>query len=208
MDSSRWIILAVATSIIGTIISFVILLIRKMSKKQREGLERIAAAFGAQLDLGSWKKQPKIWGTMGSRQFEITFHVVSSGNSSTTYLDLKVNIAPKDYQLSVSKVGFGSKFFRKIGILKPIPTGDPYFDEQVLIHGKPEEAIYNLIYKPSFKDLVMKLTQRKYKVEIAAGATELVASKVYSMNKDLDEAVLRDNMDTLITLADTIEERW
>jgi len=201
----KWWLVVVIISVAVSVITTILVLIRNLSKKYKERLAMVAAALGAEFFPGSWKEQPSMKLGIGSRSCEITFHVVSSGNSSVTYLDLKADIAPTDTKISIKKVGFGSKFFKRIGLSKPISSGDPYFDEKVAVFGSPEQRILSLIYGPYFKDAAMKLSKRGYTV--STKDDKIIASKVFSRKKDLTELVLREDLDALVRLAETLEER-
>jgi len=202
MGSFRWPIVFIIPVVAG-FIAWIVVLIRKFSKKQRERLRYVAGALGAELSAGSWKEQPRITGQLGGKSYEITFHVVSSGQSSVTYLDLKTRIEPGELKLSVKKLGAFTRLAVKLGLSKPLASGDPYFDRKVAVKGGPEQRILAIMYGPYFKEAATRLAERNYATTVKGEM--VVASKVYSRKKDMNEMVLREDLGALMRLAEAVE---
>jgi len=197
-----WIIAIIigAASAVALIVS----LIRKSSAKNKERLERVAIELGANIEFGDWKSQPVISGEMESTEYQITFHVVNSGNASITYLDLKVPCQSVENKIVVKKYGSVAKFFGKLGIGNRIESGDPTFDSQVVLKGKSNTRLTSLAYDSNFKNAALVLAKRNYVTEIKAPTA--IASKVYKTKIDLDATVLANDLRALIELVGLINK--
>ncbi len=176
----------------------------KYTKKMKARVAEVAMALGAQYEPGDWKTQQTVRGRMSGRDYLLTFHVVSSGQSSVTYLDLKTPVNCDIEKLSIRKATGVGRFFEKLGLNNPLDSGDPYFDEKVAMKGEPEQAVLALSYGAHFKEPAIQLTERKYSIDIKEG--ELVASKVYSFKKDMNEPTIRTDLTNLVRLTETLEK--
>lgn len=186
-------------------ITILIMWAAKYSKKKKNKIAEVATAIGAEFEPGNWKTQPLMRGQIGKRDYIVTFHVVSTGKSQVTYLDLKTPIETSIQKLAVRKASGTGRFFKKIGLNNPLSSGDPYFDKKVAVKGDPEQEILSILYGGYFKEPAVQLTERKYAVDMKG--EELVASKVYSFKKDMNEPALRNDLTNLIALAESIEKR-
>lgn len=196
-----WIIIIAITGGIG-LVMFIIWAVKK-SKQMKAKIGEVAMAMGADFDPGSWKSQPVARLKVSGRECLFTFHVVSTGQSSVTYLDLKTPLNIPIEKLSIRKATGAGKFFEKIGLNNPLDSGDPYFDEQVAVKGEPEQTVLSVLYGGYFKDPAIQLTQRKYTIELKND--ELVASKVYSFKKDMNEPTIRSDLTNLVRIAKALE---
>jgi len=182
-----------------------IILLAKYSKKMKAKVAEVASMLGANFDPGDWKTQPSMHGTLDRRDYILTFHVVSTGKSNVTYLDLKTPVTTHILKLAVRKATGAGKFFKKLGLNNPLSSGDPYFDEKVAVKGEPEQDVLSILYGGYFKEPAIQLTQRGFVVDLKDG--DIVASKIYNFKKDMDEIVIRGDLANLITLAKSMEKR-
>jgi len=198
-----------STITIVTLVSMGIVLISlfinwviRYQKKTKEKLAEFAQSLGAEIDPGSWKKQAILSGKIDDTDYIFTFHVVSTGNSSVTYLDLKTPVSLPKTKLKARKMTRVNKFFDKMGLQNPISSGDMFFDDNVLITGNPEENIKQILYKPYFKENLKTLVSNKF--EVTVNGSSLVASKVYNSRKDLDLVFIKTNLQALTNAAKEI----
>lgn len=182
-----------------------IVLLARHTKKMKAKVAEVASMLGANLDPGDWKTQPSMHGTLDSRDYILSFHVVSSGKSNITYLDLKTRVNTHISKLAVRKATGAGKFFKKLELNNPLSSGDPYFDEKVAVKGEPEQDVLAILYGGYFKEPSIQLTLRGFVVDLKDGG--IVASKIYNFKKDMDEMVIRADLTNLITLAKSLEKR-
>ncbi len=198
--------ISIILAIIGVLV-FVYLLIRvskKQNAKNKEMLEKVAVEMGATLELGNWKVQPIISGELESTEYRVTFHIVSTGKTSITYLDLEVPCKSIENKIVLKKYGSGTKFFNKIGIGNRFESGDPAFDSEVTVRCKSEAVVRAVAYDSHFKNGATSLAGRGFVVEIKS--PNAVASKIYKRKTDLHSAVLTADLKALIELVKTVEK--
>ena len=93
--------------------------VRKQNTKNKEMLENVAIEMGATLELGNWKTKSIIFGGLESTEYQITFHVVSTGKSNITYLDLKVPCKSIENKIVVKKIRHRHEIFQQNRHRKP-----------------------------------------------------------------------------------------
>ncbi len=204
MSGQTWFIPFIVVAV-GGLVTFIIFAAIKHSKKQKARLQEVAMSLGAEFLPGNWKIQPAIRGKIGRKDFKLTFHVVSTGQSSVTYLDLETPVETMLEKLEIRKVGGARRFFKKMGLAKALDSGDPYFDAKVAVRGKPEQSVLAILYGGYFKDPAGKLTSHGFAVSLKKGG--LIASKIYNRKKDMQIQTIHENLDSLVALANAVENK-
>ena len=176
----------------------------KTQREQREKFERIGNSLGARYTKGTFLKHPKLEGEFSERLYELTFHTESQGRTSKTVLDLITPVALFAGKMHIKKSGGFDKFLKKLNLSKPISSGDPFFDEKVEIRGEPEDKVLGAMNAAYFRESVKKILARGYTIK--AEKARLIASKDFAPAKDLDEIVLREDLNSLLELAKAIEK--
>jgi len=166
----------------------------KTQREQREKFERIGNSLGARYTKGTFLKHPKLEGEFSERQ----------GRTSKTVLDLITPVALFAGKMHIKKSGGFDKFLKKLNLSKPISSGDPFFDEKVEIRGEPEDKVLGAMNAAYFRESVKKILARGYTIK--AEKARLIASKDFAPAKDLDEIVLREDLNSLLELAKAIEK--
>jgi len=207
MENIRWLIIVFSVGFLAFIV-FIIKWAIQYSRKQKEVFANVSMALGALYDKDDWKTQPKMTGIINEREYEVTLHVVSTGQSSVTYLDLKTPTDSSLGHLTVKKASGAGRFFKKIGLNKPLDSGDPYFNKKVMVKGEPEQDILAVLNGGYFKEPAVQLTTRGYSITInKKKENRLVASKVYNFKKDMSEPTIRTDLQSLISLVKAIENK-
>ena len=115
---------------------------------------QLSKEIGADYQQGSLFKAGKV--TLTHRQWEIILdtYTVSTGNSATTYTRMRAPYVNTD--------GFRFRLYRKnifsgIGKLlgmQDVEIGDPYFDEEFIIQGAPEDMVIRLFSNINVRQLI------------------------------------------------------
>ena len=198
-------ILAASALVLAVVVYLVIRLVKKSTARKNEELDKISKYLNGELETGSWKEQPKIEGDFRGRDFLLTFHVVNTGQSSITYLDLKMPAAAPGFELTVKKKNIFNKMTQKLGLSGAITSGDPGFDSRVFVKGEPEQKLTAMIYDINFRHAARKLADRAYTVKLEENGERLAATKVYSRKKDLKGEVLESDLTALSDLGQALE---
>jgi hypothetical protein len=125
-----------------------------LGPSKEEIWSQLSREIGADYQQGSLFKAGKV--ILSHRQWEIILdmYTVSTGNSATTYTRMRVPY--------VNKEGFRFRIYRKnifsgLGKLlgmQDIEIGDPYFDEEFIIQGTPEDMVMRLFANMNIRKLI------------------------------------------------------
>jgi len=127
--------------------------------------QALADDLGLTMHGGSAFKRPEITGTYRGQPMRIYTYTQGSGKNRHTYTVTAVMLRqPLALGLRVYREGFFSKIGKAIGT-QDIQTGDAAFDDQVMIKGKDEEGVLQVL-NPEVRQAVGELLAQESRVQL------------------------------------------
>jgi hypothetical protein len=126
---------------------------------------QLSKEIGADYQQGSFFKTGKI--TLAHRQWEIILdtYTVNTGKSSTTYTRMRAPYVNKDgFRFRMYRKSIFSSLGKLLG-MQDIEIGDPYFDEEFIIQGAPEDMVMRLLANMNIRQLIQKQPNIHFQVK-------------------------------------------
>jgi hypothetical protein len=171
---------------------------------------QLSQEIGADYQDGGFFSKSSV--RLAYRQWEITLdtYTVSTGKSSSTYTRIRAPfVNPDDFRLNVYRESVFSWVGKKLG-LQDIEIGDPFFDEQFVIQGQPEDMVRRLLENGRIRELIqaqpgiqfsIKDDEGWFGAKFPEGVDELYFS-VHGVIKDVPR--LKDLFELFATVLDEL----
>jgi hypothetical protein len=177
---------------------------------QGEIWSQLSQEIGANYQEGGFFKTGKV--CLAYRQWEITLdtYTVSTGESYSTYTRIRAPfVNPDGFRLNVYRENVFSWVGKKLG-LQDIQIGDPFFDEQFVVQGQPEEMVRQLLENARIRELIQAQPDIRFSIKddegwfgatFPEGVDEFYFS-AYGVIKDLQR--LKDLFDLFSAVLDEL----
>jgi hypothetical protein len=125
----------------------------------------LSKEIGAEYQEGGFFKAGKV--VLSHRQWEIILdtYTVSSGKTSTTFTRMRAPYVNADgFQFNMYRKNVFSWLGKLLG-MQDIEIGDPYFDEEYIIQGSPEDMVMRLFSNVNIRQLIQRQPDVHFQVK-------------------------------------------
>lgn len=126
---------------------------------------QLSKEIGAGYQEDGFFKKGKV--ILTHRQWEILLdtYTVNTGKSSTTFTRMRAPYVNKDsFRFRVYRKSIFSWLGKLLG-MQDIEIGDPYFDEEFIIQGAPEDMVIRLLANMNIRQLIQKQPNIHFQVK-------------------------------------------
>ena len=171
---------------------------------------QLSQEIGASYDEGGFFGKDAV--RLTYRQWEITLdtYSTSTGKSHHTYTRIRAPfVNPDDFRLNLYREGVFSWVGKKLG-MQDIEIGDPFFDQQFVVQGQPEDMVRRLLENGHIRELIQAQPDIQFSIKddegwfgtkFPEGVDELYFS-VYGVIKDVPR--LKDLFELFATVLDEL----
>ncbi len=140
--------------------------LRELFGPSKEELwSQLSKEIGADYQRGGFFKKGNV--VLTHRQWEIVLdtYTVSTGKSTVTFTRMRAPYVNKDgFRFRVYRKSVFSWLGKMFG-MQDIEIGDPYFDEEFIIQGAPEDMVMGLFSHAQIRQLVQKQPDIHFQVK-------------------------------------------
>jgi hypothetical protein len=140
--------------------------LRKLFGPSKEEVwSQLSKEIGADYQEGGFFKTGNVIVTHRQWQIILDTYTVSTGKSTVTYTRMRVPYVNNDgFRFRVYRKSIFSGLGKWLG-MQDIEIGDPYFDEEFIIQGKPVEMVMTLFANMNIRQLIQKQPDIHFEVK-------------------------------------------
>ncbi len=184
----------------GLFIAFIVWLHRNRTESYHRAQESIAKSIGGNYERGEWPLEGTISREMNGKLFQIELSQGEKMKGKMVFLKLKIPEVAFDGKLEIKKKGIFLRALQMTVPGDPLTTGNPEFDSRIVIKGEPVSKLMNFIMNIEFQKAVTALADRKFTIIGKDGI--LVAVKIYSEKPDRYVETLKNDIESMVIIAD------